>query len=124
MKTNLRNKMLLSLAAATAVTMFLAAPSFADRGDRGGRDNDGNRGNAIRDRDGNQDRNWDRGNVRNADQGRDRDRDRGNSVRPNWGYPTSYYYARPYTYCTTAYKPVVVRYPAPVRPSVWFWFGW
>lgn len=127
MKTTLKSKMLLALAAATAVTLFITAPSFGD--DRG-RDGD-NRGHVIRDRD------RDRGNDRDRDLDRDRNRDSGSRFnnRSGWYYQPRYA-SPPVVYCTpvrmvlpsrpyvVVRPPIVVIRSTPVCNSIGFWFGW
>jgi hypothetical protein len=129
MKTTHKSKMLLTLAAAIAVTMFIATPSFGADRDRG-RDG-GNRGHVMRDGD------RDRGNDR--DRGRDFDRTRAFNNRydnrPGWYYPPRYispsvvYYTpvrtvRPSCSYVVVRPPIVVIRTVPVYSSIGFWCGW
>ncbi len=122
MKTTWTIKMVLALAAATAVTTLVATPSFGR--DRGGSEmRDGNH-----DRD--QNHNWDRDNGHNRDGDRDRRGEfrRGDDGRWSGYYGQRYYYSPPVCYSTVRVitpcrPPVVVCRPAPVY-SFGLWFGW
>ena len=134
MKTTWTIKMVLALAAATAVTTFIATPSFARD-----RDKDGGRGKSeVRDgnRDRDQNRNWDRDNDRNRDSDRDRKGEvrRGDDGRWSWYNWPRYYYRPAVCYSTVRVitpcrptvvvrPPVVVCRPAPVY-RFGLWFGW
>ena len=129
MKTTRKNKMLLTLAVAIAMTMFIATPSFGADRDRG-RDG-GDRGQVMRGGD------RDRGNDR--DRGRDFDRSRDFNDRydnhPGWYYQPRYT-APPVVYYTPVREvlpscsygvvrpPIVVIRTVSAYSSIGFWCSW
>jgi hypothetical protein len=127
MKTTERSKMLLALAAMTAVTLFLAAPSFGDQRDRDG--GGGKGGHVV----------WNGDRDRGHDSGRDWDGNRNQDRKWNsdgrYGSGPTHQY-RPAVYCAPVrvvpeYRrpvvvgpPVVFCRPVPVRSFLTFWFCW